>query len=127
MQLFENFGASFAQPITASAAVLTFTENKRFRHGTELSLEDSLLLILESDALVKRRRRETEDALEMINKPQRGSALFYFVMRGAKGINKRRVDALNAFLKLILHAALALLKILLEADMIASEKQECLF
>ena len=120
MQLFKNFGASLAQPTTAGAAVLTATDNWRSRPGTELSLEDSLLLELESGASVERRRREAEAALEIINEPQRGSAPFHFVLRGAGGINKRRVEALNALLKLVPHAGLALLNMLLQADLIAS-------
>ena len=42
------------------------------------------------------------------------------MLRGAGGINKRRVEALNAFLKLVPHTGLALLNMLLEANLIAS-------
>ena len=90
----------------------------RSRPGTELHHEDSLLLELESGASVQRRRREAEAALEIINELHRGSAPFHFVWRGAGGINKRRVEALNALLKLVPHANLALLNMLLEADLI---------
>ena len=69
MQLFKNFGTSLAQPTTAGAAVLTGTYNWRSRPGMELSLENSLLLELESSASVERRRREAEAALEIINEP----------------------------------------------------------
>ena len=120
MQLFKNFGTSLAQPTTAGAAVLTATDNWRSRPGTELKLEDSLLLELEFFASVERRLREAEAALEIINELHRGSAPFHFVLRGAGGINKRRVEALNARLKLVPHAGLALLNMLLEADLIAS-------
>ena len=120
MQLFKNFGASLAQPTTAGAEVLTATDNWRSRFGTELSLEDSLLLALESGASVERRRREAEAALEVINELQRGSAPFNFVFRGTGDINKRRVEALNALLKLVPHAGLTLLNMLLKSDLIAS-------
>ena len=105
---------------TANAAVLTSAENWRLRPGTKLNLEDSLLLELESVASVERRRREAEAALEIINEPQRGSVPFNFVLRGAGAINKRRVEALDARLKLVPHGGLALLNMLLEADLIAS-------
>ena len=87
MQLFKNFGTSLAQLTTACAAVLTSTDNWLSRPGTELSLEDSLLLELESVASVERRRRKAESVLERITEPQRGSAPFYFVLRGAASIN----------------------------------------
>ena len=79
-----------------------------------------LLLELESGASVGRWRREAKAALEIINEPQRWSAQFHFVLRGATGINKRRVEALNALLMLVPLASLALLNMLLEADLIAS-------
>ena len=96
LQLFKLFGTSLRQPTSAGAVVLMSAKNWRSRPGTELSLEDSLLLELESGASVERRRREAEIALEIINEPQRGSAPFHFVLRGAGSVNKRRVEALNA-------------------------------
>ena len=83
MQHFKNFGAFLAQPTTAGAAVLTGTDNWRSLPGTELSLEDSLLLELESGASVERRRPEAEAALEIINELKRWSAPFHFVLRCA--------------------------------------------
>ena len=119
MKLLKNICTSFAQPTTAGAAVLTFTNNLLLRPGMKLSFNTLLLLMLEFGALVERRLREVEVALEIINEPQRASALFHFVFRGAGGIDKRRVEALNAVLKLVPHACLVLLIMLLEANLIA--------
>ena len=69
MQPFKNFGTSLAQQTTAGAAVLTATDNWRLRPGMKLSLENSLLLELESGASVEHRRREAEAALEISNEP----------------------------------------------------------
>ena len=49
---------------------------------------------------------------------QVGAVPFHAV--GVGSINKRRVEALNAFYKLVPHAGLALLNMLLKADLIAS-------
>ena len=119
LQLFKLFNTALAQPTFAGVAVLTSAENWRSRPGTELSHEDSLLLELESGASVERRRRGADLALEIINEPKRGSAPFHFVLRGAGSVNKRRVKPLNALLKLVTHAGLPLLNMLLEADLIA--------
>ena len=79
-----------------------------------------MLHLLESGASVVRRRREAEATLEIINEPQRGSAPFHFVMRVSGGINKRTVETLNALLKLVPNAGLALLNMLLKVKLIAN-------
>ena len=120
MQLYKLFRTSLAQPTPSGAAVFTSGENWRSRLGTKLSLDNSLLLEHEFRASVEGRRREAEAALEIINELQRGLAPFHFVLPGSGNVNKRRVGALNAFLKLVPHAGLALLNMLLEVDLIAS-------
>ena len=58
-------------------------------------------------------RRKAETALEIINELMREITPFHFLLRGAGSNFKRRVEALNAFLNLVQHAGLALLKMML--------------
>ena len=74
--------------------------------------------MLESSASVERMRRKPDAALKIINESELGSAQIHFMLREAGKINKRQVEAMNAHLKLLLHAGLALLNMLLEADLI---------
>lgn len=119
LQLLKMFAPALSHPIPVGAANLSLAENWRSRFKTKICLADSLLLELESNASEDCRRRKADAALEIVKQPQRGSAPFLFVMRGASGIDNRRVEAINAQLKLMPHAGLALLKQLLKADLIA--------
>lgn len=114
LQLFKLFAPALPLPTLVGAAVLTSAANWRSHPGPELSLEDSLLLEFESGASEDRTRREADAAFENVNGPQRGFALFRFVLSGAGSIEKRRVEAVNAFLKLVPNTGLALLNVLLK-------------
>lgn len=90
MQRFQLFGTTLSLLTFAVSAVLSSAENLGLRFVTKLSIKYSLLLDLVSGALAERRRTDAEPTLEIINKPQRGSTLFYFMLHGAGNFNKPR-------------------------------------
>ena len=68
------------------------------------------------------RRQQYEDSLlTQINEPKYSSAPFRFFLNSASGLNRRRMETINRLLRIVLRSGLALLKRLIEAEVIGSE------
>ena len=57
----------------------------------------------------------------MYNEPRHNSAPFHFELRGVTNFDKQRIGTINAMFQVCLHARLALLSVLLEAQVIVAE------
>ena len=101
--------------------ILTSNDSWRSRIGYELELSKSLSLELEAGEPQERRRQDADRALEVYNEPRHGSAPFYFEPGGVTNFDERRIGEINAMLRVCPHASLALLGVLLKAEVIGAE------
>ena len=108
-------------PAPSGAIGLTSNDSWRSRIGYELEPSESLSLELEAGKPQERRRRKADRALEVYNEPRHGIAPFHFELRGVTNFDERRIGTINAMLRVCPHAGLALLSVLLEAEVIGPE------
>ena len=121
IRLYQMIVRSLNPPAPSGAVGLTSSDSWRFRIGYELEFSESLSLKLEAGEPQERRRREADRALEVYNEPRHGSAPFHFELRNVTNFDERRIGTINAMLRVCPHAYLALLGVLLEAEVIGAE------
>ena len=119
--LYQMIVRSLNPPAPSSAIGLMSNDSWRFCIGYELELSESLSLELEAGEPQERRYREADRALEVYYEPRHGSGQFHFELRGVMNFDKRRISTINAILRVCPHASLALLGVLLEAEVIGDE------